>query len=969
MRRVVVCGVLLLSACGGGSGSSSGGGGAATTTSSGGAGAQSSGGTTTTSGGTGGDTGGTTTSGGTGGVTGGTGGTGGVTGGTGGTGGVVTPCLVPADCLPPDSECQVATCIAGACGVDDVADGMPAKSQVNGDCQKNVCVGGAITSIEDATDIADDGKACTDNLCDMGMPWFPPSAAGTACVAANGHVCDGNGLCVPCVAPTDCPGSDTDCHHRTCTGAVCGIANTLPGTPVSSQTAGDCKVIVCDGQGQGVVQDDPNDVPNDNNPCTNDLCFQGAPTEVSVPNGTACGPSLTCVNGGCTGCASASDCPGVDDECKYRTCVAGACGTVYKASGTPVSTQTAGDCQVNGCDGAGGISTFADNNDVPVDNNICTADVCTAGVPSNPPVAADLPCNQNGGSVCSGTGSCVACNIASQCPGMDGECQVRACVAHNCTFANTASGTPVSAQVTGDCKLNVCDGSGGVTTAPQNNDLPVDGNQCTGDVCTAGVPSNPNLAQGAACSQNGGNLCNGAGACVVTPVVVSVSPDNLASITAVEATPITVTFSQPMNPATLVGQSAAGACTGAIQVSLDGFASCIALPGAPSMTNGNTTATLFATPGVLVNRTYKIRVTTAATSAVGIPLFAAVTQADGFSTTSPDLCAGSIVMAQVYGGGNVASATYKSDYVVLHNRGTTTVSIDGWSLQYAQALATTWTKTDLSGSIPAGGYFLIQESTGLGTYDLPGPDLIGTINMQSAQGKVALVSNGVVLSGACPLGGSVVDFVGYGAAGTVNCWEGTGPAPITTSSKSVYRQNNGCGDLDDNTLDFFQTTVVPLGSANSPVLCGCVTRNESNVAAEVDYCDVQFPTSLSIQTNASSGTVYGQVYELGVTPAAGAAAQVRAQLGYGLSTKNPELGSGFTWINATYNTQAGNNDEYMASFFGPLPGDYRYVYRMSLDYGTSWTVCDANLGPDFGAGQNAGLSFEIGSMPVLTVTP
>ena len=40
-------------------------------------------------------------------------------------------------------------------------------------------------------------------------------------------------------------------------------------------------------------------------------------------------------------------------------------------------------------------------------------------------------------------------------------------------------------------------------------DLPVDGNACTDDVCTAGVPSNPILSTGTTCGTS--LMCNGAG--------------------------------------------------------------------------------------------------------------------------------------------------------------------------------------------------------------------------------------------------------------------------------------------------------------------------------------------------------------------------------------------------------------------------------------------------------------------------
>ncbi len=41
-----------------------------------------------------------------------------------------------------------------------------------------------------------------------------------------------------------------------------------------------------------------------------------------------------------------------------------------------------------------------------------------------------------------------------------------------------------------------------------------DGNQCTGEVCSAGVPSHPAQPVDTACNQGGGAFCNGAGSCV-----------------------------------------------------------------------------------------------------------------------------------------------------------------------------------------------------------------------------------------------------------------------------------------------------------------------------------------------------------------------------------------------------------------------------------------------------------------------
>jgi hypothetical protein len=66
-----------------------------------------------------------------------------------------------------------------------------------------------------------------------------------------------------------------------------------------------------------------------------------------------------------------------------------------------------GDCKKNVCDGAGGTTTQNDDADFPTDGNDCTADLCSGGVASHPALNPGTPCNQNGGTMCDGAGTCV----------------------------------------------------------------------------------------------------------------------------------------------------------------------------------------------------------------------------------------------------------------------------------------------------------------------------------------------------------------------------------------------------------------------------------------------------------------------------------------------------------------------------------------------------------------------------------
>ncbi len=169
-------------------------------------------------------------------------------------------------------------------------------------------------------------------------------------------------------------------------------------------------------------------------------------------------------------------------------------------------------------------------------------------------------------------------------------------------------------------------------------------------------------------------------------------------------------------------------------------------------------------------------------------------------------------ISQVYGGGGNAGAPFTHDFVELFNPGPTAVDLADWSIQYTSAAGSSWTNiTPLTGTIGPGQYFLVRGAAGNSCGGAPcgdplpvTPDITGTINLAATNGKVALVNTTTALSGACPAGAQIVDFVGYGSA---NCWEGSGAAPVINNSTAVIRAGNGCVDTDDNAADF--TTISP----------------------------------------------------------------------------------------------------------------------------------------------------------------
>jgi hypothetical protein len=201
--------------------------------------------------------------------------------------------------------------------------------------------------------------------------------------------------------------------------------------------------------------------------------------------------------------------------------------------------------------------------------------------------------------------------------------------------------------------------------------------------------------------------------------------------------------------------------------------------------------------------------------------------------------ANGIVISQIYGGGGNAGSTFKNDFIEIFNADGATVNLNGWSVQYASAAGTTWQVTALSGSLAPGQYFLIQESQGAGgTTNLPAPNATGNIAMSATAGKVALVSSTVALSGGCPVGGAIVDFVGYGTGtGGATCFEGTAAAPTLTNTTADFRRNNGLQDTDSNSADFVTGAPNP---RNTPV----GTTNPSGAGTATPASVIQGATTL-----------------------------------------------------------------------------------------------------------------------------
>ena len=233
-----------------------------------------------------------------------------------------------------------------------------------------------------------------------------------------------------------------------------------------------------------------------------------------------------------------------------------------------------------------------------------------------------------------------------------------------------------------------------------------------------------------------------------------------------------------------------------------------------------------------------------------------------------------LVISEVYGSANVAPASYGNDFIELYNPTATDIPVDGWSVQYKSAAGTgAFQVTALTGTVKAGGHYLVQEGNFATGTQLPTPDASGTINLSGTAGVVALVSNttsyptfgtttGVDLKDVTANG--LVDLVGYGT--TANTYETARTGVALTSTTSAQRTT---ADTDANDADFNELAPTPKNtreghpavvavssktfSHNEPITPFTVTATGG--ATPYAWSATGLPTGLSI--NSGTGEISG----------------------------------------------------------------------------------------------------------------
>ncbi|TFB75848.1 ExeM/NucH family extracellular endonuclease [Cryobacterium glaciale] len=175
-----------------------------------------------------------------------------------------------------------------------------------------------------------------------------------------------------------------------------------------------------------------------------------------------------------------------------------------------------------------------------------------------------------------------------------------------------------------------------------------------------------------------------------------------------------------------------------------------------------------------------------------------------------------VVINEAYLNGGSSGATYLNKFVELYNPTDADVSLDGTSIQYRSAggTANPTGVVALTGTIAAGGYYLVQGSSNAANgAALPTPDASFNTSFAAGSGTIFFANQPTALT--APTTGSltgqaeIVDLIGYGSS---NTFEG---AAATAASVSSSVNRTASLDTDVNAADFSASEPTPTNAAGA----------------------------------------------------------------------------------------------------------------------------------------------------------
>ncbi len=186
-------------------------------------------------------------------------------------------------------------------------------------------------------------------------------------------------------------------------------------------------------------------------------------------------------------------------------------------------------------------------------------------------------------------------------------------------------------------------------------------------------------------------------------------------------------------------------------------------------------------------------------------------------------------------------------------------------------------------------------------------------------------------------------------------------APVTTTSFAIDGLDNA------RTYYIVVRALDAAGNASGP-------SNEVHGLPHlvIGWANLQWPPAMTHVVSAVDRTdnAYGQVWIDGQTNQPGATPSLVAQLGFGPDGSNPDGNAAWQWVDAAFNTDAGNNDEFVASLQPEAPGQYDYAYRYTVTAGRDWVYADLDgVGNGYSTSQAGALTVQPSSDTAAPAVP
>jgi hypothetical protein len=238
--------------------------------------------------------------------------------------------------------------------------------------------------------------------------------------------CDAEGS--SCESDADCPGPpDPRCGEGRCKEGACEL-DIRTAESIPNQYPGDCKVTRCSAEGALEVVADPNDMPDDGNPCTFDTCEGDEPKNLALPDANPCpgDTAKVCWAGTCRACSEPLNfekCP-AGLYCRYQWCVPYGC-----ISGHKDGQETGMDCGGPDCQACGDTGKCLQASDCM--SGVCKSGLCQApqpddGIKNGGETGVD--CGHPGGPPCADGEGCTAASYCTSGVCYKGLCQKPSCL-------------------------------------------------------------------------------------------------------------------------------------------------------------------------------------------------------------------------------------------------------------------------------------------------------------------------------------------------------------------------------------------------------------------------------------------------------------------------------------------------------------------------------------------------------------